>query len=144
MKKIFLAAALFASCLVFAADPGVTENVEKKFKEAFPNAEKVNWYDNESYYQVFFTNAKINCRMLYDKEGNVLQAERYYSEDGVCPFIRARVQHKYAGKKIYGVTEVTNDAGITYYIILEDAKRWYHVTANDAGSMHLTKKLIKA
>lgn len=144
MKKIFLAAALLASCLVFAADPGVNESVAKKFKEAFPNAQKVNWYDNETYYQVFFTNAQINCRMFYDKEGNVLLAERYYTEDGVCPFIRARLEHKYPGKKVFGVTEVATDAGTTYHIILEDAKRWYHVTADGAGNMYTTKKLIKA
>jgi len=49
MKKICLAIALFASTLAFAK-PAVDEKIEKTFKESFPKAEKVTWYENDSYY----------------------------------------------------------------------------------------------
>ena len=45
---------------------------------------------------------------------------------------------------MFGVTEVATDAGVTYHIILEDAKKWYHVTADGSGFMQLEKKLTKA
>lgn len=143
MKKMFLAIAVFASSLAFA-NPTVDEKTEKSFKQSFPNAEKVTWYEGESYYEVLFTNNQVACRMWYDLNGNVTKTERYYKEDGLSPFLLAKLNKKFEGKKVFGVTEVATDSGVTYNIILEDGKRWYQVTADSAGNLHLEKKLLKA
>jgi hypothetical protein len=143
MKKMFLAIAVLASSLAFA-NPTVDEKIEKNFKESFPKAEKVTWYENDSFYEVLFTNNQVTCRLWYDHEGNVTKTERYYKEEGLSPFLLARLNKKFEGKKVFGVTEVSTDAGVTYHIILEDAKKWYQVTADDNGNLHLEKKLIKA
>lgn len=144
MKKMFLAIAVFASLFAFAADPILDERIEKNFKEAFPNAEKITWYENDSYYEVFFTNGQVKCRLWYDHVGNVTKTERYYKEEGLSPFLLAKLGKKFAGKKVFGVTEVASESGINYNIILEDEKRWYHVTANETGNLRLDKKLFKA
>jgi len=143
MKKICLAIALFASTLAFAK-PAVDEKIEKTFKESFPKAEKVTWYENDSYYEVLFTNNQVTCRMWYDRGGNVTKTERYYKEEGLSPFLLARLNKKFEGKKVFGVTEVSTETGVTYTIVLEDDKRWYQVTADDAGNVRLDKKLLKA
>jgi hypothetical protein len=143
MKKMFLAIAVLASTLAFA-NPAVDEKIEKNFKQSFPNAEKVTWYEGDSFYEVLFTNNQVSCRMWYDHAGNVTMTERYYKEDGLSPFLLARLNKKFEGKKVFGVTEVATESGVTYNIILEDATRWYQVTADSAGGLRLTKKLLKA
>lgn len=143
MKKMFLAIAVFASSLAFA-NPSVDEKIEKNFKESFPKAEKVTWYENDSFYEVLFTNNQVTCRMWYDHDGNVTKTERYYKEDGLNPFILAKLNKKFDGKKVFGVTEISSDGGTTYNIVMEDAKRWYQVSADGAGNIRLEKKMLKA
>ena len=143
MKKMFLAIAVFASSFAFA-NPTVDEKIEKSFNESFPKAEKVTWYENDSYYEVLFTNNHVTCRLWYDHDGNVTKTERYYKADGVSPFLMAKLNKKFVGKKVFGVTEIATESGVTYNIILEDDKKWYHVVADGAGNIHLEQKLIKA
>lgn len=143
MKKMFLAIAVFASSLAFA-NPSVDEKIEKNFKESFPKAEKVTWYENDSFYEVLFTNNQVTCRMWYDHDGNVTKTERYYKEDGLNPFILAKLNKKFDGKKVFGVTEISSDGGTTYNIVMEDDKRWYQVSADGAGNIRLEKKMLKA
>lgn len=143
MKKMFLIIAVFSASLAFA-NPALDEKIEKHFKAAFPNAEKVTWYEADSYYEVLFTNNHVTCRLWYDREGNVTKTERYYKEEGLSPFMLAKLNKKFAGKKVFGVTEINSESGITYHIILEDDKKWYQVTADDAGNIRLDKKLLKA
>ncbi len=144
MKKILFAMAILVSGVLHAAGISIDDKIEKSFKEAFPKAEKVTWYENDTHYEVLFTNDQVKCRMWYDRDGNVTRAERYYKEDGLCPYILAKIKRKYNGKNVFGVTEVNSDEGTTYYIILEDAKNWFHINSDAAGNMNLTKKLIKA
>src|SRR6478672_495967 len=143
MKKMFLAIAVFASSFAFA-NPSVDGKIEKSFKESFPKAEKVTWYENDSFYEVLFTNNQVTCRMWYDHDGNVTKTERYYKEEGLSPFLLAKLNKKFEGKKVFGVTEISTETGVTYTIVLEDDKRWYQVTADDAGNVRLDKKLLKA
>jgi hypothetical protein len=144
MRKLFFITALFTASFAFAADPGVDEQVEKNFKSVFPRAEKVTWYENDGFYEVLFTNNEVQCRLWYDRQGNVTKTERYYTENGLSPFMLARLNKKFNGKKVFGVTEVTSEGGITYHIVLEDGQKWYHVTSDAAGNLHLDKKLLKA
>jgi hypothetical protein len=144
MKKMLLAFAVLLSTAAFAANPDVDEKIETHFKKSFPKAEKVTWYEDENQYEVLFTNNQVTCRLWYDRDGNVTKTERYYKEDGLNPYLLAKLNKKFAGKKVFGVTEVTTDGELTYYIILEDAKRWYHITGNAGGNLQLERKFIKA
>lgn len=145
MKKILFTIAILASSILYAAAaPPVDDKIEKRFKEAFPKAEKITWYENDTHYEVLFTNGLVKCRMWYDRYGNVTKTERYYSEQDLCPFILAKVKQKYADKKVFGVTEINSEDGIQYYIILEDEKNWFHVNSNASGYMSLTNKFKKA
>ena len=56
----------------------------------------------------------------------------------------AKTKEAYKGKKIFGVTEITSSDGITYNIILEDAKHWTTVKSDASGNMHVVQKLKKA
>ena len=144
MKKIFFALALLVSTASFATSPEVDEQVSKQFKETFPAAIEVKWYDYETFYEVVFKNNDILCRVKYDLKGNIISTRRDYHEKDLSLFIIAKVKEKYAGKKIFGVTEITSSEGVTYNIVLEDDKNWINLNSDESGHISQVQKLKKA
>ena len=144
MKKIFFALALLVSTASFATSPEVDEQVSKQFKETFPAAIEVKWYDYETFYEVVFKNNDILCRVKYDLRGNIISTRRDYHEKDLSLFIVAKVKEKYAGKKIFGVTEITSSEGVTYNIVLEDEKNWINLNSDESGHISQVQKLKKA
>lgn len=143
MKKILFAAALFASLSSFA-NIRIDEKLEQQFKEAFPNATSVKWYDNKDSYDVLFIHNNIQCRISYDTRGNMINMRRDYKEEALPLFVCGAVKKKYPGKKVFGVTEITTPEGLTYHIVLEDDKHWIFVESNSGGDLSFQKKLRKA
>jgi hypothetical protein len=143
MKKMLFLLLILASGIVYAS-PVIDEKILNTFKGAFPKAETVSWYKDGNTYLVYFTNDQVKCRMWYDASGEVLKTIRYYDEQNLCPFILTKVKQKYADKKVYGVTEVSSNEGVKYNIVLEDEKKWYHVSVDFYGTLRLDKKYNKA
>ena len=145
MKKYFLFVAIaMLSATIVKADP-VSEKVLKVFEASFPEVKQTTWYDYESYYAVYFTNPdNSKCRIEYDYNGKIISTTRYYGEESLSPFIRGKVNEKYPGKDIFGVTEVSTSTGLAYHIVLEDQDKWYNITSDSIGSIHLDKKMDKA
>ncbi|KAA9041958.1 hypothetical protein FW778_08065 [Ginsengibacter hankyongi] len=145
MKKIFFAClvTIVSATSVFAAPKSlVTEKVLKVFHEAFPEVKKPSWYTFDNYYEVYFTNPdNSSCRIDYSPDGILLSTTRYYTEQNLPPAIRAKVNEKYPGKKIFGITEVSNSENVTYNIVLEDNKNWYNIESDATGVIRLNKKL---
>lgn len=144
MKKILFALALFASTASFATNPLVDETVSKQFKESFPGAVNVKWYDYETFYEVVFKSNDMLCRIKYDLKGNIISTRRDYSEKDLSLFIVAKVKEKYTGKKIFGVTEITSSEGVVYNIVLEDEKNWINLNADESGNISQVQKFKKA
>lgn len=148
MKKIILVTLVaFASSTSIFANPApiVTEKVLKIFHEAFPEVKQPTWYTFDDYYEVYFTSPdNSSCRIDYSHDGTVLNTTRYYTEENLSPVVRAKVNEKYPGKQIFGVTEVSNSENVSYHIILEDSKYWYNIESNSTGNIRLEKKLLKA
>ena len=148
MKKIVLVylIAIISATSVFAAPNSlVTEKVLKVFHQAFPEVKQPIWYAFENYYEVYFTNPdNSSCRIDYSPDGIVISTTRYYAEQDLPPAIRAKVNEKFPGKKIFGVTEVSNSENLTYHIVLEDDNNWYNVESDATGILKLDKKLDKS
>jgi hypothetical protein len=148
MKKIILlcfATVITATAIHAAPTSFVNEKVLKIFHAAFPEVKQPVWYTYENYYEVFFVNAdSSSCRIDYAPDGTVLNTTRYYKEANLSPVVRAAVNEKYPGKNIFGITEVSNNENITYYIVLEDSNHWYNIESNATGNITLNKKLQKA
>lgn len=148
MKKfLFVCLVALISATSICASPTslVTKKVLDVFHAAFPEVKQPIWYNYDNYYEVFFTNAdNSSCRIDYDADGVVLSSTRYYTEQGLSPAIRAKVNERYPGKKIFGVTEVSNSENVSYHIVLEDNKYWYNIESNETGNTRLEKKLLKA
>ena len=147
MKKfIFVCLATFISATSVLAAPAslVTEKVLKVFHEAFPEVKQPVWYNFDNYYEVYFTNAdNSTCRIDYSPDGIVLSTTRYYKSQNLSPAIRAKVNEKYPGKTIFGITEVSNSDMVTYHIVLEDEKYWLNIQSDATGNLTLEKKLTK-
>ena len=145
MKK-FLAICLVAiltTASVFAVP--VNEKVLKVFATSFPEVQKTTWYNYENYYAVYFQNSDDSkCRIEYDLVGNILSTTRYYSAEALPPFIRGKVNEKFPGKKIFGITEVSSGDELAYHIVLEDGKTWYNIKSDAVGFISLEKKIAKA
>jgi len=136
---------LTVSAGVFAFD-GITinEKLLKSFKQTFPNAQEVKWIEQQDKYTVNFKEKGILNKIDYDKDGNFLSSIRYYSEKNLPVNILVKLQKKFAGKKIFGVTEMNQDSSVTYYIKLEDEKNWITVKSDSDANLEITEKYSKA
>lgn len=146
MKKFFLTAAVVASTLLaFAATPvTVNEKVLSSFSKSFQHANNIVWSEHNDHYVVRFLQGTIDSRVKYDLKGNVLETVRYYNEESLPMFIKSKLQDKFTGKKVFGVTEIAKDGELNYYIILEDAKNYITVKSDYFGNTAVLTKLKKA
>jgi hypothetical protein len=145
MKKIVLASFLFAAVIAHAAiPPEVNEKILKAFKQTFSYAEDVVWQEKDNSYQVNFWQGEVNIRARYDDQGRLLGTIRYYYEKQLPPSVLAKVKSKYAGKTIFGVTEVSSEDEVNYFITLRDDTHWYTVKSDIFGSLQQTDKFKRA
>ena len=146
MKKLVaFAATAFFSLSILASEPvAVNEKVLQAFGQCFKNASGVVWHEYADRFEVKFMHNAIDSRISYDVDGNILKTIRYYGEENLPLFVRAKLQKNYAGKKVFGVTEMSSDGELDYYIVLEDATTWSHVKCGSTGNMEISKKYKKA
>jgi hypothetical protein len=143
MKRLPLFIVSLLISLITFARP-VSEKVLKAFAALYPTETKVTWYEVNGNYEVFMDHQTEKCRVQFDEDGHVVNVRRDYGADILCPYIKAKLLERYEGKKIFGITEITNDGGLVYYVILEDNKHYYHVRSDASGNMMLEEKLDKA
>ena len=122
----------------------ISDKLLQAFKQTFPDAQQVKWAEQEDKYMVNFKQGDVLTKIEYDKEGNFLSSLRYYSEKNLPVSILCRLQKKYADKKVFGVTEMTTDSAVEYYIKLEDETTWITVRSNADGNMQIVEKFKKA
>lgn len=141
MKKLlFILCAVLIGASAFA-DPN--EKVLKSFKETFANAEEVKWLEYDNYYTVSFVSAGIRAKVNYDKEGNMLGSTRYYDPTKLPLNVLNKVKKSYPKQTLFGVTEITANNEIHYYIKMEDAKFWTTIKVDDSGNSSLYEKYKK-
>jgi hypothetical protein len=146
MKKILFALFMFTAFAVRAADRPleINQRILKSFSETFTYAEDVVWQENNNQYQANFWQGGINIRARYDEQGNLLETIRYYFEKQLPPTVLSRVKKKYSGKSIFGVTEISSDDAISYFITLQDDRNWYSVRSDAYGNLQETEKFKKS
>lgn len=143
MKKVIFFLSLLVG-LAASATPiipiKVDERIQKLFAETFPQVQGVTWYGSDTHYEAVFCYQAAQCRITYRLDGAVERLERYYTAEELAPFVRARVQSKYAGYRIHGVTEITTEMGLLYYIVLEGREKWLQVEADETGHTYVIKR----
>jgi len=145
MKKLL--AILASSLLVISAyayDPNVNEKVLKSFNETFSSAEDVKWEEFDTYYTVSFNQSGIQSKVNYDHKGSMLSSLRYYAPQLLPLNIYNRIKKGYSKKQMFGVTEVTFNNEVVYYVKLQDAKSWITVKIDGVGNAEIVENYKKA
>ncbi|MGN6532258.1 MAG: hypothetical protein ACTHK0_10955 [Ginsengibacter sp.] len=142
MKTILIMAAMLLGVSA-CASVSTNDTAMKKFKENFPEAQSIKWYNGSDYYEVSFIDKNIPERIYYDQDGNVYRTIRYYDETKLNPFIAQKIKERYGNKSIKCVTEMQEESGTLYQIILQDKKHLYVVNCNESGDMYLQHRYIK-
>lgn len=144
MKKMLFTLLLTSAVTAAIATPPVNEKVMKQFETVFPTVENARWFENDGNYEVYFIKDDVQCHISYNQNGKVISTRRYYSGAQLCPFIKSKVTEKFAGKSIFGVTEITNRNELLYVIVLEDENTWTNVQSNSVGELTVLEKMQKA
>lgn len=136
---------MFAALSATASNPPeVNEKVLKAFGETFMKATDVVWHEVQNFYEASFKQSEVISRAIYDQDGNLLRTTRYYSQENLPINILTKLQKRFAGKSIYGVTELSQEDQVSYNITMQDDKNWYIIKADNWGGLELEKKYKKA
>ena len=145
MKKLIIFTCLFAALSATASNPPeVSEKVLKAFSETFMKATEVVWHEVQNLYEASFKQSEVISRAIYDQDGNLLRTTRYYSQENLPINILTKLQKRYAGKSVYGVTELSTEDQVSYHITMQDEKNWYIIKADNWGGLELEQKYKKA
>jgi len=145
MQKLIIFTCLFAALSATASNPPeVSEKVLKAFSETFMKATDIVWHEVKNLYEASFKQSEIITRAIYDQDGNLLRTTRYYSQENLPINIITKLQKRYAGKSVYGVTELSTEDQVSYHITMQDEKNWYIIKADNLGSLELEQKFKKA
>ncbi|MBO9618947.1 MAG: hypothetical protein J7539_07925 [Niabella sp.] len=146
MKLFILTAALALGFNAMAANsnpvtnPTVNEKVLKTFHQVFADAQNVQWNATPNYSEASFNSGAATARVIISNNGQLVRTIRYYKENNLPSNILYKVKNKYEGKEIFGVTEITNEAGTEYEIVVRDSQKMYTVTVDTDGTMAQTGK----
>jgi hypothetical protein len=143
MKKLSFLLLLMAVTLgSFAAD--VNQNVLKIFNKTYPEAQSISWSNQEAGgYMVYFIKKDVSYRIIYDQDGNVIHALKYYGEDQLSPLILNKVKKAYPDFKVHGVIEKSSENAVEYHIIIENAKKLITVKSDPWGALEVQSKYDK-
>ena len=142
MKQVFfILCSVLLTAGAYAFDPN--EKVLKSFKETFANAEDVKWAEYDNYYTVSFVSGKVRAKVNYDKDGNMIGSTRYYEPNLLPLGILNAVKKAHPKKSLYGVTEITAEGEVNYYVKMEDPKYWITVKVDDSGNTSVYEKYKK-
>lgn len=142
LNKLILTVAI-ALLGTFHVTAAPSESLLQLFNRTFPDAKYVKWAEEEGFYIVSFTRNDSQCRIWYDKEGSLVYSLKYCQETELPMKVLLAVKRRYHDKQIEGVTELTNKNGVTYEVVLSDAKKWYVVNATSYADVSLKYALRK-
>lgn len=144
MKKMIFSFLLIGVFTVAFATPPVNEKVREQFQAVFPTVEDARWFENDGYYDVYFKKDEKKYQIRYDQKGKIVSSRTYYTSAGLCPFIKSKITEKFAGKSIFGITEISNNSNMYYVIVLQDEDSWTNVHADAVGQMTVLTNFKKA
>lgn len=144
MKKILAIAAICFLGAFTAVHAAPTEKVLAAFSKTFNSARDISWTEFDNRYEATFRQNEVSFRVLYDAEGNVLKSMRYYSGQNLPIILQSKLAKKFPSKTIFGVTEVTTENEVSYFVVLEDEKEFQHVRADAFGNITTEQRYYKA
>ena len=142
MKKISLAALtlLIVSQSFAWSGPDIRLALQETFHQNFPNAGNVHWEDDPNGYAVSFMVESVYTRITYDRKGRFTGSLRNYAGQFLPFSVTNEIKREYPGQDIYGVTEVSSPAGLTYFVKLVSSKSWTTICMQNDGTFSVVEK----
>lgn len=122
----------------------ISDKLLQAFQKTFPDATQVKWVEEPGGYQVTFRQNDILTKVEYDKDAQFVNSLRYYTEKNLPVMVICQLQRKYAGKSVWGVTELSTATSTEYYVKLVDDNNWYTVRSDADGNMQTVEKYKKS
>lgn len=125
MKPLLIAftflAALFAQPS-FANSGEIKPAILKTFEKTFTTATNVEWTITETMYKARFEMSGQVVTAYYNADGSQLGVTRNITSHQLPLTLQTSLKKTYADHWITDLFELTNDAGTTYYVTLENAE----------------------
>ncbi len=139
MKKIFSVLSLFLVVISLAsfANPKKTEDPQtlKAFNKLFAGASNVSWSKEQGYLRASFTWGDHHTVAYFDSNAQLAGSLRglFFKE---LPLSVMRSMEKHFNEAvILEITEIFNEDGVRYKVILENKEKKYQVYMNSLGDM---------
>lgn len=118
---IALAALLsFGSASAKAQDMKIAAAVVDAFNSSFKNVSEVQWKDCGNFYKADFTMNGQYVTAFYDQNANLAAVTRNISPLQLPVTLQASLKKNYEGYWVSDLIELSNDAGIAYYVVVEN------------------------
>lgn len=144
MKPIILCATVLitihAAAAGFTNNPSVTEKTRVNFAILFKNASAITWSQSAGTTEAYFTAGHIKTRAIFNSKGRLIQTTRYAKEGLLSPMAFSAITLDYPGKKIHGVTEVSDKNGTLYRVILKDDQYYTHINSSHTGDIEFVTR----
>jgi len=122
----------------------VSEQLLNQFRDAYPQAEKVQWNESGDHYFVHFKDHQVLSEIEYDHDGNFVGSIRFYSDESLVPTHLSWELHKrFRNKTVYGITETNTETETLYYVKLQDRKEWVTVKGTADGIVQIVERFNK-
>jgi len=122
----------------------VSEQLLNQFRDAYPQAEKVQWNESGDHYFVHFKDHQVLSEIEYDHDGNFVGSIRFYSDESLVPTHLSWELHKrFRNKTVYGITETNTDAETLYYVKMQDSKEWVTIKCTSEGIAQIVERFNK-
>lgn len=120
------------------AAPG--SSLQEKFNATFPNAKNVKWIDDKDGFFVSFTQNGNFKKVLYNKGGDFVCSWKYTDGSDLPVNIIIKLNKKFEGSKILGVTEYTAGEDMFYNIKVSKGEKLYNLDILSNGTIARQQK----
>jgi len=146
MKKFLLLLPLLlvaAIVTTFARSSNIDNpRAEQEFKKYFANVENVKWTREEGgYLQASFTWANHRTLAYFDSNGELVGSIRGISVSQLPLIVVRNLEKSYKDAIMLEISEITNDEGTQYKLIIEDDKKKYAIRLNSFGDIVKKEKV---
>ena len=116
-------------------ESGVNSKVLKSFHRNFKMEAPVQWSTDEQYYLAYFVKEGVQHRVTYHKNGKMVQTMKIYSAKHLNNDVRSQIEEAYDGYDITGVTELSLNSDIVYFVNIESRRKVKQVVAYEGELM---------
>ncbi|HVZ55624.1 MAG TPA: hypothetical protein VG870_03110 [Chitinophagaceae bacterium] len=147
MKKQITVLALLlvlgSSAALATDDSHVDKAVLASFQKEFTDAKNVSWSREQDYYKAVFTLGDTRVIAFYTLNGEFAGSARNLMPGQLPLVVTQEIGRRYGTPDLLEVTEISNDAGTSYKILIQTGGKRVKLSAYPSGEIIVEKKFQK-